>query len=363
MRTADLDFHLPGHLIASHPPPERAAARLLVVHCRQGSWEHRRFRDLPELLRPGDLLVLNDTRVVPARIVARKATGGRVEGLWLEERGGGLALCMLSGGRLRPGTELLLPNGPYRLRLESRIAPGRWLVEDADRVGWLRLLAAAGATPLPPYILERRRRGAEAEDSPEDRERYQTVFARAEGSVAAPTASLHFDDELLHAIAARGVETAFLTLHVGSATFEPIRTDRVEDHWTDAEPYSVPGSTLGALHRTRAHGGRILAAGTTACRVLEHLARSGDGPDDPPAASGRRGTTDLFITPGSRFLWTGALLTNFHVPRSTPLALVAAFAAHAGAPDGLDLVQRAYAAAVEQEYRFFSYGDASLWLP
>ncbi|TAH39609.1 MAG: tRNA preQ1(34) S-adenosylmethionine ribosyltransferase-isomerase QueA [Planctomycetota bacterium] len=353
MRTDALDFPLPQRLIALHPAAERSAARLLVADCRGGTWEHRVFRELDQILAPGDLLVLNDTRVLAARLVARKASGGGVEGLWLEDCGGGRALCMLSGRSLRPGTELLLRSGEYRLRLLGKAGPGRWLVEDVQGAGWLHLLAAAGATPLPPYIRNRRREAGQSEDSADDRARYQTVWARAEGAVAAPTASLHFDAGLLDALAARGVRTASATLHVGPGTFLPVETARVEDHPMHAERFSIPEQTVRAIAETRAGGGRVIAAGTTVCRALEHAARTGE----------REGETRLFILPGFDFRWTDALLTNFHVPRSTLLALVAAFAQHAGAADGLALVKQVYAAAVAAEYRFFSYGDATLWRP
>ncbi|RMH02719.1 MAG: tRNA preQ1(34) S-adenosylmethionine ribosyltransferase-isomerase QueA [Planctomycetota bacterium] len=351
MRTEDLDFPLPEELIALHPPAERTASRLMAVDCAAGEWRHLGFRDLPALLRPGDLLVLNDTRVVPARIVARKPTGGRVEGLWLGERPDGRGLFLLSGSRLRPGTELHTANGGYRLRLTERVAPGRWLLEDESGRGWLRLLAEAGATPLPPYIRSRRERAGEPDDSPEDRARYQTVFAARDGAVAAPTAGLHFDQELLVGLRAAGVATATLTLHVGEGTFLPVTTERLEDHPMHAERYEVPAAARESIERTRAAGGRIVAAGTTVCRALESFARDGRA----------AGATELFLRPGSRFLLTDALLTNFHTPRSTLLALVAAFAEQRGAPDGLALVKRAYAAAVARRYRFYSYGDASFW--
>ncbi len=352
LRTDELDFPLPEELIALHPPAERPDSRLLVVDCAAGEWVHRRFRDWPGLLREGDLLVLNDTRVVPARILARKPSGGRVEGLWLEARADGRALFLLSGSRLRPGTELLLANGEYRLRLTEKTAPGRWLLEDASGLGWLRLLSQTGATPLPPYIRSRRERAGQAQDSSEDRDRYQTVFAAADGAVAAPTASLHFDAAVLDQLRARGVETATVTLHVGEGTFLPVNAERVEDHPMHAERFSLPAATLSAMAAARARGGRVIAAGTTVCRVLESHGRDGR----------TEGATELFLRPGSRFHAVDALLTNFHTPRSTLLALVAAFAEHAGAADGLDLVKRAYAAAVEQRYRFYSYGDASFWL-
>ncbi len=351
LRLEDLDFPLPEELIALHPPAERTASRLLAVDCAAGEWQHLGFADWPGLLAPGDLLVLNDTRVVPARIAARKPSGGRVEGLWLEERPDGRALFLLSGSRLRPGVELLLADGEFRLRLAEKLAPGRWLLEDGSGLGWLRLLAAAGATPLPPYIRSRRAAAGEAEDGAEDRARYQTVFAAADGAVAAPTASLHFDEALLGALRARGVETATVTLHVGEGTFMPVTAERVEEHPMHAERFEVPPATAAALEAARARGGRVVAAGTTVCRALETHAREGRA----------AGSTELFLRPGVPFHAVDALLTNFHTPRSTLLALVAAFAEHAGAADGLDLVKRVYAAAVERGYRFYSYGDASFW--
>ena len=355
MRTEELDFPLPDELIALHPPAARSASRLLAVRCAAGEWRHRGFRDLPDLLRPEDLLVFNDTRVVPARVVGHKDTGGRVEGLWLREHGDGLAEFLLSGSRLRPGVEIQLAIGKNRLRLASKLAPGRWLLEDVGRVGWLRLLSESGATPLPPYIRSRRETLGEADDSAEDRIRYQTVFAEAAGAVAAPTAALHFDDEILAALDARGVRRVALTLHVGPGTFQPITAPSIEDHAMHRERYSVPPATLEALRRQRDAGGRVVAVGTTVCRVLESL------PETPWPGAGLVGETGIFLRPGSPFRWTDALLTNFHTPSSTLLALVAAFAEARGAPRGLDFVKRVYAAAVAERYRFFSYGDSSFW--
>jgi len=355
--TSALDFPLPAGRIALHPAAERAAARLLVVDCGSGELDHRAFRDLPSLLLPGDLLVLNDTKVVPARIVARKESGGRVEGLWLVEREKGRALLMLSGGRLRPGVRLLLEGGGALQLLEKK-APGRWLVEAEEGRGWLDLLARAGRTPLPPYILRGRRQAGEECDSGEDRGRYQTIWARKTGSVAAPTASLHFDDAVLAALGERGVRIAWITLHVGEGTFLPVTAETLEEHPMHAEAFRVPAETLAALHETRARGGRVVASGTTVCRVLEHLARTGNGPDAEPSGEDVFGETRLFLKPGATFFWTDALLTNFHLPRSTLLALVAAFAGAKGAPDGLARIKSAYAEAVARDYRFFSYGDA-----
>jgi len=355
--TSALDFPLPADRIALHPAMGRSDARLLAVDCGSGELDHRHFRDLPALLLPGDLLVLNDTKVVPARIVARKESGGRVEGLWLEEREEGQALLMLSGGRLRPGVRLLLEEGGA-LRLLEKVAPGRWLVEAEGGSGWPGLLSRTGRTPLPPYILRGRRQAGEEADSEEDRRRYQTIWARKAGSVAAPTASLHFDEAVLAALEERGVRIAWITLHVGEGTFLPVTAETLEEHPMHAEAFRVPAETLSALHQARAGGGRVVAAGTTVCRVLEHLARTGNGPDAEPSGEEVAGETRLFLTPGASFLWTDALLTNFHLPRSTLLALVAAFEADKGASDGLARIKGAYAEAIARGYRFFSYGDA-----
>jgi len=330
----------------------------MAVDCGSGELDHRHFRDLPALLLAGDLLVLNDTKVVPARIVARKESGGRVEGLWLEEREEGQALLMLSGGRLRPGVRLLLEQGGGRVRLLEQKTSGRWLAEVENGSPWLDLLIRAGHTPLPPYILRGRRQAGEETDSGEDRSRYQTIWARKAGSVAAPTASLHFDEAVLAALRERGVRTAWITLHVGEGTFLPVTAETLEEHPMHAEAFRVPAETLAALHGARARGGRVVAAGTTVCRVLEHLARTGNGPDAEPSGEDVAGETRLFLKPGATFFWTDALLTNFHLPRSTLLALVAAFAADHGAPDGLARIKGAYAEAVARDYRFFSYGDA-----
>ncbi|HEX9792842.1 MAG TPA: tRNA preQ1(34) S-adenosylmethionine ribosyltransferase-isomerase QueA [Planctomycetota bacterium] len=361
MRTDELDFPLPERLVAARPAEQRSQSRLLVVDCAGETWRHERFPELGAILAPGDLLVCNDTRVVPARLLARKSTGGAVEGLWLADRGDGMAECLLSGSRLRPGVELQLANGEYRLRLTDRVAPGRWLLEDIERIGWLRLLAVAGAIPLPPYVRTRRQVLGIPEEEAADAERYQTVWASVPGAVAAPTASLHFDADALAALEARGVRRVELTLHVGAGTFLPVASDDLDAHEMHAESYAVPATTVAALHATRRAGGRVIAVGTTVCRVLEHLARTGCAPEDPLPSADLAGVTQLFLRPGAPFAWTDALLTNFHTPRSTLLALVAAFA-EAGGSHGLAFVKRVYAAAVAEEYRFYSYGDASLWL-
>lgn len=363
MRTDELEFPLPEELIALHPPSERAASRLLAASCRSGALRHLRFADLAEVLRPGDLLVRNDTLVVPARIVAHKETGGAVEGLWLETAADGRALLMLSGSRLREGSVLVPDGTDLRLELAEKAAPGRWWLRELSGRGWAHVLERAGRTPLPPYIRSRRVEAGEPETDAEDRARYQSLWARRPGAVAAPTASLHFDARLERALADAGVESAWLTLHVGPGTFQPVAAERLEDHAMHAERFVVPAATLEALQRAHRQAARVVALGTTVCRVLEHLGRHGWAPGEDRRPEDLSGATELFITPGFRFRWTGALVTNFHTPRSTLLALVAAFAQHAGARDGLRQVKEVYAEAVARRYRFYSYGDATFWEP
>ena len=344
MDIAEFDYELPPELIAQEPLPERDASRLLVLDRRSGETWHRSFRDLPALLAPGDLLVVNRSRVIPARLLGRRARGGEAEILLLRDRGEGRWEAMVRPGRhLRPGqrvtidedlsvvveSEALGQDGRRRVRLLSR---RRDIDGAVERVGH---------TPLPPYI----RRA----DRPADRERYQTVYARESGSVAAPTAGLHFTVPLLARLAARGVERAEVVLHVGPGTFQPVKAARVEDHRVAPEPYAVPPETAAAMERARAGGGRIVAAGTTTVRTLESAAR----PDGRVTAG--EGETGLVIVPGHRFRAVDALLTNFHLPRSSLLLLVAAFA-------GREAVLRAYAEAVRERYRFYSYGDAMLIL-
>jgi S-adenosylmethionine:tRNA ribosyltransferase-isomerase len=339
---SDFEYELPPELIAQEPLGERDASRLLVLDRRRGESSHREFRDLPALLTPGDLLVVNRSRVIPARLLGRRSRGGDAEILLVRDRGEGRWEAMVRPGRhLRPGqrvtidddlsvvveTEALGEDGRRRVRLLSR----RRDIEGA--------LERCGHTPLPPYI----RRA----DRPSDRERYQTVYARESGSVAAPTAGLHFTAPLLARLADRGVERAEVVLHVGPGTFQPVKVARVEDHRVAPEPYVVPPETAAAVERTRARGGRVVAVGTTTVRALE----SATGPEGTLAAGA--GETGLVIVPGHRFRAVDALLTNFHLPRSSLLLLVAAFA-------GRESVLRAYADAVRQRYRFYSYGDAML---
>ncbi|MBT3340094.1 MAG: tRNA preQ1(34) S-adenosylmethionine ribosyltransferase-isomerase QueA [Planctomycetes bacterium] len=353
MKLTDLDFTLPERLIAKHPTSKRAASRLLVTQPDSGVTHHAKFRRLADHLKAGDLLILNDTKVVPARLLAKKETGGPAEVLWLEDLGDGLAHGMVGGRRLRPGTPLFLGEGVARIELVERKSDGQWLMRDLQSTGWLELLAEFGAAPLPPYIRRMRRTAGEAVDVESDIERYQTIWAKHDGAVAAPTASLHFDDKVISSLNVNGIERATLTLHVGAGTFLPISSDEVGEHNMHSERFELPDETIVAMKKTRERGGRIIAGGTTVCRVLEAYGATG----------AQSGETDIFIQPGHKFIWTDALLTNFHTPKSTLLALVAAFAQHLGVDDGLEYVKTLYGEAIAERYRFYSYGDSSLWLP
>jgi S-adenosylmethionine:tRNA ribosyltransferase-isomerase len=353
MKLDQLDFDLPEELIALHPSAERGNSRLLVQHCADGRTEHCKFADLGRYLRKGDLLVLNDTAVVPARLVLEKPTGGKVEGLWLGETEQGLGHGILSGGRLRVGVELHFGDGNVCMRLAEKLGHGLWYLEDVSGLGWLQLLARHGATPLPPYIRRLRREIGQAEDGLQDRQRYQTVWAANPGSVAAPTASLHFSQEHLLELQRKGVELCTVTLHVGLGTFIPIETERLEDHPIHSEHYQLDAQAAEQINLAKAQGRRIIAVGTTVCRVLESL---------PQPALPRQTSTNLYLLPGDPFRWVDGLITNFHTPRSTLLALVAAFAQAQGAVDGLGQVLSVYQGAIVRSYKFYSYGDSTLWL-
>lgn len=356
MADADLyDYELPRELIAQQPLADRAAARLLVVRRVDGSLTHCQVRDLPHLLAPDDLVVVNDTRVVPARLVGRRAaTGGAWEGLFLEvERHGDSAgawrLLAQTRGRPTIGERIVLVDRDGRdaaeLALAGRAGGGAWLAKPLEDTPAEEVLARVGRVPLPGYI----RGGAE---EPGDVDRYQTVFARASGSAAAPTAGLHFTDELIAALDARGIRRATVTLHVGLDTFRPIMADRLDDHPMHTEWCDCPRETVTAVQETRARGGRVVAVGTTAVRTLETAARAASAGESITPWSG---PTDLFIRPGHAFRAVDCLLTNFHMPRTTLMVLVSTLA-------GRDLVARAYAEAIRERYRFLSYGDAMLFL-
>ena len=345
MTLDEFDYELPRERIAQHPLPRRDAARLLVLDRATGRLEDSGVGELAGWLDAGDLLVLNDTRVVPARLLGRKASGGRVELLLVERVAPDEPVwrCLLRASR-KPGVGARLELADdLSATVLGREADGLWLVGFESRSSSLGSLEAAleraGRLPLPPYI--------ERPPAEDDRERYQTVFARRPGAVAAPTAGLHFTPELLGALAAAGIGTAWLTLHVGPGTFEPVRSERVDDHVMHAEVFEIPEATADALRVARERGARIVAVGTTVVRALEHVAKR-DG-----EVHAARGACDLFIRPGFRFRVVDALLTNFHLPRSTLLMLVAAFA-------GRERVLEAYAHAMRERYRFYSYGDAML---
>lgn len=339
MRLSELDYHLPPELVAQEPLERRDEARLLVLDRRTGAVEHSRFYKLGEFLRDGDLLVLNDTRVFPARLFARKPSGGAVELLMVrpvgEPPGAWLALARTHRG-LREGTRLLLDDG-RAVRIAGYQRPGRPLVVSDDSVPIETLLESAGAPALPHYIHRPPR--------PADREDYQTVYAARPGAVAAPTAGLHFTRELLAKLAAAGVRTAYVTLHIGPGTFTPLREPQVEAHTMEAEWYTIAPAALEALALARRIGGRVVAVGTSSVRALESHAITGDA----------EGFTGLFISPGFRFRAIDAMLTNFHMPRSTVLAMVMAFA-------GREEIVAAYQEAIRHRYRFLSYGDAMLIL-
>ena len=347
MADADLyDYDLPPELIAQQALADRAAARLLVVHRATGTLEHRQIRDLPEILAPGDLVVVNDTRVVPARLIGRRAaTGGAWEGLFLrvDETTGLWQILAHTRGRPALGESVALVDRAgaegVTLELVGRGLGGTWLVRPSVAGPAEEVLARVGRVPLPGYI-----RGGDEQQG--DLERYQTVFARQAGSAAAPTAGLHFTPDLLAALAARGIGRADVTLHVGIDTFRPITAERLDDHPMHTEWCACPEPTAAAIRATKARGGRVMAVGTTAMRTLETAARSG-------AVSAWSGPTDLFIRPGFSFHAVDCLLTNFHLPRTTLLVLVSTFASR-------ELIRHAYAEAIRERYRFLSYGDAML---
>lgn len=354
MRVADFDFDLPSDRIAQSPPAERDGSRLMVLDRHSGTREHQKFSDIVNILREGDVLVMNDSRVIPARLLGRKPESpGRVELLLLEETEAGLWWAMVRPGkRVRPGMRLQFGDpetGQLVCEVIEKNPEGHILVRwDQPEFFWERL-AQIGQIPLPPYI-ERGEQGA----SEQDATRYQTVYSRAAGSVAAPTAGLHFTDRILRALEAKGVRLCYVTLHVGAGTFLPVKAESVSEHTMHEERYELGDQTAQALNDARASGRRVIAVGTTSMRVLETVAARTEGPIQPCT-----GRTRIFIHPPYRFRVVGGLLTNFHLPRSTLLMLVSAFA-DPGGLGGRELIQSAYAEAIREQYRFFSYGDAML---
>ncbi|MGB5260329.1 MAG: tRNA preQ1(34) S-adenosylmethionine ribosyltransferase-isomerase QueA [Gammaproteobacteria bacterium] len=335
MRRSDFHFDLPAEQIAQYPGEHRGDSRLLCIDPASGQLTDREFRDFPQLLDPGDVLVFNDTRVIPARLTGNKASGGKVEVLVERITGPQLALAHVRASKSPvAGTRLLL-EGDIVAEVTGR-SGDLFQLQFAGDEEVLALLERSGHVPLPPYI----RRA----DDQQDHARYQTVYARSPGAIAAPTAGLHFDERLMQAIRETGVDTVFVTLHVGAGTFQPVRTERLEDHVMHFERYVVSREAAELIAAVRARGGRVIAVGTTVVRTLEAAFRE----DRVQAGSGE---TDLFITPGYRFRAVDALLTNFHLPESTLLMLVCAFA-------GYRVTLAAYRHAIRQGYRFYSYGDA-----
>lgn len=341
MRVADFDYPLPEDLIAQEPLPERSASRMMVLHRAERRWQHCHFTDLPNYLQPGDCLVLNDTRVIPARLRGRRQSGGQVEILLLKPLGDmRWQVLAKPARRVRPGDRLEFGQGLHGEVLSAGDEGLRELLFEADGP-FDELLERYGEAPLPPYVRRPPR--------PDDRERYQTVYARHPGAVAAPTAGLHFDPPMLERLQQAGIHLAFLTLHVGLGTFRPVTASRVEDHVMHPEAYQLPRACAVAANRAREQGHRIVAVGTTVVRVLETVA------DDHGRLRPSAGETSLFIYPGYRFRAVDAMITNFHLPRSTLLMMVAAFA-------GREFILDAYREAIRERYRFYSYGDCMLIL-
>jgi S-adenosylmethionine:tRNA ribosyltransferase-isomerase len=339
MKTDELNFELPAELIAQTPNGERGESRLLHYHRSTRAIAHRTFAVLPSLLRPGDLLVFNDARVIPARFVLRKETGGLVDGLFLSEEGPGIWRVMLrNAGTAR---NLIIERAGIALTVLKQVEGGEYLIKMADRRPALEILNQVGRMPLPPYIHRSRQQD---DRDVVDRERYQTVYSNKPGAIAAPTAGLHFTEGILKELESAGVKKTFVTLHVGVGTFKPVTADELSQHPIHSENYSIDSAAAEALNRAKREKRRIIAVGTTATRVLESQ------PEDAQF-SARSAETSIFIYPPYRWKHVDALITNFHLPRSTLIALVAAMV-------GLDEQRKIYQTAIAQRYRFFSYGDA-----
>ena len=336
MKTSDFNYELPQELIAQTPLDQRDTSRLLTLDKTTGETEDHHFYELPQFLRPGDCLVLNNSRVLPARLIGRRPTGGAVEILLLVDKGGDVWECLVRPGKkLREGAEVVFGDGRLKARIEEVLPCGNRLVRFAYEGIFLEVLESLGSMPLPPYIK------AELQD----KERYQTVYSKVVGSAAAPTAGLHFTPELLAEIEAMGVKLCYVTLHVGLGTFRPVKEEDILEHEMHSEYCVIPQETADVINETKRNGGRVICVGTTSCRTIESWA----GEDGTMTATG--GWTNIFIYPGYRFKVMDALVTNFHLPESTLIMLVSALA-------GRENVLNAYKGAVEKEYRFFSFGDA-----
>lgn len=337
MKTSDFDFYLPEELIAQTPLKQRDSSRLLVMDKKTGETSHHHFYELPKFLRPGDCLVLNDSRVLPARLIGHRPTGGACEVLLLVDRGEGLWECLVRPGRkLKPGAQVLFGDGSLlTATIEQEVEDGKRLVRFHYEGIFLEILEQLGKMPLPPYIK------AELQDN----ERYQTVYSKVVGSAAAPTAGLHFTPELLEEVQRNGVKVCYVTLHVGLGTFRPVKAEDILEHEMHSEFCMISQETADIINETKKNGGRIICVGTTSCRTIESFAAE-DGTMHESS-----GWTNIFIYPGYRFKVLDALITNFHLPQSTLIMLVSALA-------GREKVLAAYSEAVEQKYRFFSFGDA-----
>ena len=340
MKKSDFYYDLPQSLIAQHPVTPRDSSRLLVMDRQTGALEHRIFRDVIDYLRAGDCLILNDTKVLPARLFGtREDTGARVEFLLLKQKSGDTWEALAGPGKkAKPGTFFDF-GGKMRAEVLQTLDNGNRLLRFDFEGNFFAVLDEVGEMPLPHYITEKL----------EDKDRYQTVYALVEGSAAAPTAGLHFTPELLERIRGKGIEIGFVTLHVGLGTFRPVKTENIEDHHMHTEVYSVPQETADIIRRTKENGGRVIAVGTTCCRTLESVCRQAGG------VCAHTDETDIFIYPGYKFQCIDGLLTNFHLPESTLIMLVSAFC-------GYENTMHAYKVAVEEKYRFFSLGDAMLIL-
>lgn len=338
MKTSDFDFQLPEELIAQTPLERRDASRLLTLDKSTGAVGHHYFYDLPRFLRPGDCLVLNDSRVLPARLIGHRPTGGACEVLLLVDKGGGLWECLVRPGRkLKPGAQVIFGDGQLTAAVEAELEDGKRAVRFRYQGIFLEILERLGRMPLPPYIKAELR----------DQERYQTVYSKVVGSAAAPTAGLHFTPELLDKIREIGVKVCYVTLHVGLGTFRPVKAEDIRDHEMHSEFCMIPRETADIINATRKSGGRVVCVGTTSCRVIESFAAE-DG-----TLTERSGWTNIFIYPGYKFKVLDALITNFHLPQSTLIMLVSALA-------GREHVLAAYDEAVRERYRFFSFGDAMM---
>ena len=338
MKTSDYYYDLPEELIAQTPLERRDASRLFVLDRSTGAIEHKHFYDITDYLAPGDCLILNDSRVLPARIYGVKSTGARVEFLLLKQLGTNVWECLTGPGKkAREDSEFTFGDGIMTGKVLEVLENGNRVVEFASQENFFTALDKLGEMPLPPYITKKL----------EDKERYQTVYSRELGSAAAPTAGLHFTDELLQRIKTKGVNIGYVTLHVGLGTFRPVKVDDVENHKMHSEHYEVPEATAKLIKETKANGGRVISVGTTSCRTLESVAR------DHGEVIACDGWTDIFIYPPYKFRVLDGLITNFHLPESTLIMLVSAFA-------GYELTMNAYKEAVREKYRFFSFGDAML---